>query len=128
MNSLDSLFDKIYENRRELIRYFIVVFICSALRSLLMGFGPVCWCVWAILLYVLLKRVVFKNRLENIYLLFTQIMKYTVCISVMWFLHTVIVGALASRSTNVALALALGGVITEILCMIFMYKIVFRKK
>ncbi len=128
MNNLDSLFDKIYENRRVLIRYFIVVFCCSALRSLLMGIGPLSWCVWAVLLYVLLKYVVFKDKPENIYILFTQIMKYIVCVSLLWFLNTVLVGALASYSTNVAVSLALGGVINEILCMIFMFRIVFRKK
>ncbi len=128
MTNLDSLFDKIYANRRELIRYFTVVFFCSIFRTLFAGFGIITWCVWAILFYVLLKIVVFKNKLDNIYFLFVQIMKYIMCIFVLWLLHTVIVGALASVSTNVALAMGLGGMFTEVLCIVFMYKIVFRKK
>ncbi len=132
MKNFDSFFDKIYNNRRELIRYFIVVFLCSVLRTVLTavvggGASLISWAVWAVVLFVLLKHVVFKNRLESIYLLLTQIMIYIICIAVLWFLNGVLVGVLSAIAGGAA-ALILGGVVTEAVCMLLMYKIVFRKK
>jgi len=137
--NLDSLFDKIYLKRHELIKYFIVVFVCSILRTVATSFftalgflggsgGLVAWAVWAPILYVLLKFVVFKTRADDIFFLLVQIMKYVMCVTVLWFMNTVFVGTLAGAMSNDGLALALGGVATELLCMLFMYKIVFRKK
>ena len=128
MSNIDNLFDKIYQNRRELIRYFITVFLCSVLRVLFSGLGVLAWCAWAILFYVLLKFFVFRSRLDNIYLLLTQIMKYIVCVSVLWFLNIVATGFFMSVTNNNALSLGVSGAVFEILCLIFMYKIVFRKK
>ena len=137
--NLDRLFDKIYAKRRELIKYFIVVFVCSIFRTLATAFftalgfvggsgGLVAWAVWTPILFVLLKRVVFKHKSDDVFFLLVQIMKYVMCIFVLWFLNNVFIGFFANFTTNGAVALAVGGMFTELLCIVFMYKIVFRKK
>lgn len=137
--NLDSLFDKIYAKRRELLKYFAVVFVLSIFRSFATNFFTslgfingsgelIAWAVWAPILFVLLKRVVFKDKSKDVFFLLVQIMKYVMCTFAAWFFHTVAVGFLAGVTSNGALALGLGGMLTEILCLIFMYKIVFKKK
>lgn len=127
MNS-DNIFDKIYNNRRELIRYFIAVLVCSAIRLVFAGFGVLSWVLWAVLLFILLKRFVFKDKADSIYVLLTQIMKYTVCVTALWLLNSVFVGIFVAVFKSSAIGLSLGGAVTELLCMALMYKIVFRKK
>ncbi len=126
--NFESLFDKIYNNRHELIRYFIAVFVCSALRLVLSPFGVLSWVLWAVLFFVLLKYFVFKDKPDNIYIVFTQIMKYTVCVTALWLLNSVFVGIFMAIFKSSAVGLSLGGALTELLCMLLMYKIVFRKK
>ena len=126
--NFDNLFDKIYNNRKELIRYFVSVFICSAIKLLLSPFGILAWLVWGVLFFVLLKKLVFKTKSDSIYIALTQIMIYTVCVTALWLLNSVFVGIFMAVFKSTAMGLSLGGACTELLCVVLMYKIVFRKK
>ena len=124
----NAISDKIYNNRHELIRYFISVFICSAIRLLLSPLGVIAWALWAVLFFVLLKYFVYKQKANNIYIVLTQIMKYVVCVTVLWLLNSVFSGLFMAVFKSSAVGVSLGGALTELLCIALMYKIVFRKK
>ncbi len=126
--NFNNLSDTIYNNRRELIRYFLAVFVCTALRLLLSPLGVISWVLWAVLFFVLLKKFVFKLKSDSIYTALTQAMIYTVCVTALWLLNSVFVGVFMAVFKSTAIGLSLGGACTELLCMALMYKIVFRKK
>ena len=121
------------------MRYFIVIIISSLLRVIfgfllnLIGFeggsdSMLAWTLWAILVFVPLKLWVFKNRCPDIYRLMTQIVVYGFCMGGLWVLRTVIISVLFMITANTALAMGIGGVICELVCLALMINVAFRKK
>ncbi len=131
---IDNLFDKIYENRKLLIKYFIVAIICSMLRFVIgfvfskisNGNNIISWTIWSIIFYILLKLFVFRSKSPHIYALLKQITIYILCIAVVWFVNQFIIVLFAALSSNPQVTLALAGFITEIVCLWLMCEFAFR--
>ena len=139
MKNVDRFLDRIYENRWFYLRYLLTASVLGIARYFLgvlmsgIGFAPgddalVAWFIWAALIFVPFKLWVFKDRSENIYVLLTQIMKYIFCISALWIARGLILFVLVMFSNNAAVALGLGGVIVEFICLVLMINIVFKKR
>lgn len=134
----EKFLDSIYQNRATLLRYFLWVIACTLLRygiSVLFGMlfslptsdaELLSWVVWAPLFYVTLKYFVFKTRSEHIYALLKQIIIYILCIFVLWLTRQLFIGVLYVISKNAAVSASLGGAVNEILCLLLMYKRVFK--
>lgn len=134
----EKLLDKIYENKSLLLRYFIWVILCSVLRYVItivlsgilsMSASDaelISWVIWSPVFYLTLKYFVFKTRSEHIYALFSQLIIFILCIFVLWIIRGVMTGFLYMLSQNAAVAAAIGGVITEVVCLALMTKAVFR--
>lgn len=134
----ENFLDGIYQNRSVLLRYFLWVTLCSVLRyslTVLFGMlfslssadsGLLAWVVWAPVFFVTLKYLVFKTRSEHIYALLKQIIIYILCIFVLWLTQQLFIGALYMLARSTSAAAALGGAVNEILCLLLMYKRVFK--
>ncbi len=139
MDKIDKYLDSIYENRATYLRYFVVIIISSLLRVLLgfllnlIGFeggsdSMLAWTLWAIMVFAPLKLWVFKNRCPDVYRLMTQMVVYGFCMGGLWVIRTVIISVLFMITANTALAMALGGVFCELICLALMINVAFRKK
>ena len=136
-NFFDKLFDKIYQNKKQIFIYFICAIICSALRSVSQivfsavttsGADVLAWSLWAILFYPLLKKFVFRYKASDIFYLFRQIIIYIICAAVVYFLNQTIISVLYTLSANPSVSLSLGGAIGEIVCVFLMWSVAFNKK
>lgn len=139
MDKIDSFLDKIYQNRAVYLRYFAVIIVGSLLRLLLgfllnvIGFAEgsdsmVAWFLWALAIYAPLKLWVFKSHCGDIYRLLTQMMIYALCMFGLWTVRSIVISLLYVITSSTPLAMALGGVICELLCLALMINVVFRKK
>ena len=139
MNNIDKYLDSIYENRAIYLRYFAVIIISSILRIVVgfllnvVGFeggsdSLLAWVLWAIMIFAPLKLWVFKSRCPDIYRLMTQMIVYGFCMGILWVLRTVIISVLFMITANTALAMGIGGVLCELICLALMINVAFRKK
>ncbi|MBQ8605535.1 MAG: hypothetical protein IJ408_02260 [Clostridia bacterium] len=136
-NRSDKILDSLYENRSLLIRYFIFALIASILKYgftfvfskiAVSGADFLVWTAWAIVFYPLLHFFVFKPEPTDIFSFLTRIMIYIVSVGVLWFINGLLTSVFMMLSSSPELSLALGGVLTEVLCLFIMWKIVFKIK
>ena len=139
MDKIDKYLDSIYENRAIYLRYFVVVIISSIVRVVIgfllsvIGFevgsdGLLAWVLWAVAVFAPLKLWVFKNRCTDVYRLMTQMTVYGFCMGILWVLRTVVISILFMVTANTTLAMAIGGVMCELICLALMINVAFRKK
>ena len=134
----DKLFDSIYQNKKQIFIYFICALICSVFRSAMQivasavttsGAAIIAWTLWAIVFYPLLKRFVFRYKANDIFYLLRQIIIYIICASLVYFAYQTIVSLLFMiSSANPTVSLALGGALSEIVCILLMWFVAFSKK
>lgn len=133
MNKTDKIIDSIYNNKSLLLRYFGVAVVCSFVRYLLdivlnLPEDILSFLIWSVIFFPAVKLFAFKNRCPDVYRLMIQIMVYIFCIAVLWFSKQVFVGVLYGISHNISLSMSLGGAFNEVLCLILMIRVVFKKK
>lgn len=137
-DKFEKFLDNIYAQRAFYLRYLITATVLSIARYFLgvlmsgVGFAPgddalVAWFIWAALFFTPLKLWVFRNRCDNIYLLLTQIMKFIFCIAILWIARGIILFVFVMLSNNATVALSIGGIIVELICLALMINIVFKK-
>ncbi len=125
----EKLLDTIYNNKWLLIRYFAVAIACAVLRTVFenvfiewLGFF-----IWALIFYPLLKYLVYRTRALNVFVLLKQIMIYCFCIAGLWFTRQLFIGIIYMLCNNTAIAFGIGGAVNEVLCLVLMWKFVFKK-
>ena len=125
---LNSFFDLIYKHKKLLLKYFAVAIACSVIRVLIMAVMPfAAQLVHALVFYILLKKFVFTKKLGDIFMYLTQIMIYVLCMSAVFLVTSFATSLLSMATVYSALAMALGGVIGELLCLFLMVKVAFKK-
>ena len=139
-SKIDVILDSAYNNKWMLFRYFLAALLCSFLRyAFEVAFSVIfkqplkdsallSWCVWVLIFYPCIKFFVLRGRSAHIYSLLKQIIIYILCCAVLWATRQLFVSVLFVLSSNQALALAVGGVINELLCLWLMIKVVFKEK
>lgn len=139
-NKIDYILDKVYANRRLLLLYFVSAFVCTIVRyfaqELLLASQSlsdhesalIAWCIWTLLFYIFMKFVVFKSKKTNIYNLLTNIIIFILVSAVLWFTRQLFIGLFFVLTSNGNIAMTIGGIINELLCLFLMLKVVFRKK
>ncbi len=125
---LNSLFDLIYKHKTLLLKYFAVAIACSVVRTLVMLVLPVAaQLVHTVVFYILLKKFVFTKKLADVFATLTQIMIYVLCMAAVFVITSLVTSLLSMATVYTAVAMALGGVIGEILCLLLMVKVAFKK-
>ncbi len=126
-----NLIDKIYQNKRIILRYFIVATLCAIFRvfiGALLSSDLLGFCVTAPIFYSGLKFFVFRRREKEIYSLLSQMMVFMLCMGGVWILRSLFVSILFILTNNTVMALGIGGAFTEILCMALMFTVAFKNK
>ena len=134
-----KIFDAIYDSRREIIKYFIVAFVCSGIKMFvsiginggetsLKGADLVITIIWAAVFYPCLKFFVYKDRSPSVFILLRQIMIYTFSIAAVWTAGSFLKYNIYGVSNNAGAAVAVGGALQELVCFILMHFIVFKRK
>lgn len=125
---LNSLFDLIYKHKKLLLKYFAVAIACSLVRAVVMIVLPfAAQLVHAVIFYILLKKFVFTKKLGDIFMYLTQIMVYLLCMAAVFLVTSFVTSLLSMATVYSAVAMSLGGVIGEILCLLLMVKVAFKK-
>ena len=130
----EKLLNSIYANKGLLLRYFAVALVTAVLRYVieLLFYGAaaeaISFFIWSLIFYPSVKLIAFKNRTGDIFRLLLQIMLYAMCIALLWVSRQVFVGILYMLTSNIALGVSVGGAINEIVCLVLMLKVVFKKK
>lgn len=126
--NFNSLFDRIYDNRRFFLRYLLSALLCSLIRyaakSPFTLLGEIlAWCVF----YPLCKLFVFRVRREDVFSLLKEIIIYIMAASALWFTRQLLFSLFYAAFASIQTAMLLGGAINEILCCLAMSKLVFRR-
>lgn len=132
---IDKLIDHLYENKKLLIIYFIIALILSVIKYFLTAFfgsitisgGEIlAWTIWALMFYPAQKLLAFRNHCEHIWALLRQISIYIMCIGALWFANKLLLAIFFMLTGSAGVAIAIGGAITEIICLAIMWKVVFK--
>lgn len=135
-NKIEKILDGLYQNRAFYIRYFVTVIALSIIRIFLRppllvvitrGVDVVVHFCWAVLFFLPVKLWVFKNRCSDIFSLLTQIMKYIICVAVLWIARSAVTTTVFVVSNNTTFSLVTAGVVAELVCLALMINVVFKK-
>lgn len=135
-NKIEKILDGLYQNRAFYIRYFVTVIALSIIRIFLRlplsvvitrGVDVVVHFCWAVLFFLPAKLWVFKNRCSDIFSLLTQIMKYIICVAVLWITRSAVTTTVFVVSNNTTFSLVIAGVVAELVCLALMINVVFKK-
>ena len=82
---------------------------------------------WAVLFFAPVKLWVFKSRCTDVFALLTQIMKYVMCVAVLWMVRSSVTAGTFLISNNTSFSLIAAGVVAELVCLALMINVVFKK-
>ncbi len=139
MKKVDLVIDKMYENRVQLLKYFAVALVCALFRTLLdsslqiigvaaSGAELTAYSLWALVMFWPLKKFVFKYRANDIFALLNRFFVYLMCVALLWLAKQILVSLLYILTNNITVALALGGMFCELICLVLMFKVAFKVK
>ena len=133
----EKLLDSIYQNKKQILIYLACELVCTVLRiftQLLLspvvkaGADVICWSLWAIIFYPLIKKFVFRYKAKHIYDLLKQIIIFILCAAAVYYVNGFATSIFYLLSKAPSLSVSLGGLLSELLCMFLMWKVVFKNK